>query len=508
MTYCLIDEPWIPVLGPGGGAAQVGLRDALVRAHDFRELRDSSPLVTAALHRLLLAVLHRAYDGPAESKDWASMWRAGRFDEGRIGAYLERWRGRFDLFDAVHPFYQIGRRFDVASKDGRLPVAQLGQELAGGHNSTLFDHTSDESPAVWEPAVCARRLVANQAFALGLGVSPKTSTFRKRLNRKDAPLVRGVTVILMGDNLFQTLMLNLLLYAETGTFPVRKCASDIPAWERDQPRDPGEHTPEGWLDLLTWQSRCVRLFPEDGGVRRMAYAQGLSVNADSRSRDPMWFYEMHDGNAAKISPIRLDPEKALWRSADSLFAFAADGDSNKQRRPRSFVHARDMNKRGLFGQRNRLRCSIFGIATEPGKAAKPKFWAHDRLPVPTRLLDDEDAVGDLRRGLQIAEKAGFTLCTSFENIARRLGKSEKGEVRDFVKNLGADLRFWAALDLPFREFLDELATDRSKALVAWCDTVRQSAWGAFDSATDGLGGSPRELRARVEAARFLEGRLK
>jgi CRISPR system Cascade subunit CasA len=91
--FNLVSEPFIPCLMPDGSERPFDVRDALVRAHEISQLRDSSPLVTAALHRLLLAVLHRVF-GPASLAEWRNLWAdgKGRFDPFRLDAYLTRWK--------------------------------------------------------------------------------------------------------------------------------------------------------------------------------------------------------------------------------------------------------------------------------------------------------------------------------------------------------------------------------------------------------------------------------
>lgn len=209
MLFNLMDEPWLPCLAPDGRRCELGIRDALAQAHELACLRDGSPLVTAALHRLLLAILHRAVEGPKDEKDWARLWRRGQFDAPEIGRYLDAWRQRFDLFDAAHPFCQVAR-FEVGACS---PAAQLAQELSRGNNPVLFDHTvEDDAPPV-SPPEAARRLVGNQVFALGGGVGATSNLFGKHPNLTHAPLAGGVTALLAGDTLFETLMLNLLVYS-------------------------------------------------------------------------------------------------------------------------------------------------------------------------------------------------------------------------------------------------------------------------------------------------------
>src|SRR5437764_1023261 len=105
-SFDLVDEPWLlSVERQSRRPVSLGLRDTLVRAHELRELVDPSPLVIAALHRLLLALLHRIV-GPAGPDAWLDLWRAGCWEPGLIDNYPQRWRPRFDLFEPERPFYQ------------------------------------------------------------------------------------------------------------------------------------------------------------------------------------------------------------------------------------------------------------------------------------------------------------------------------------------------------------------------------------------------------------------
>src|SRR5688500_11864567 len=73
ISFSLVDEPWIPCLTVRGGPAEMlGLGAVLTRPREIREIADDSPLVTVALHRLLLAILHRNF-GPASTPDWIAL---------------------------------------------------------------------------------------------------------------------------------------------------------------------------------------------------------------------------------------------------------------------------------------------------------------------------------------------------------------------------------------------------------------------------------------------------
>ncbi len=73
-SFNLVREPWIPCIGKSGETLTVSLQDALLNAHTLQEVYDESPLVTVALHRLLLTILHRVF-GPKNSRTWHTLWQ-------------------------------------------------------------------------------------------------------------------------------------------------------------------------------------------------------------------------------------------------------------------------------------------------------------------------------------------------------------------------------------------------------------------------------------------------
>ncbi|MCS7081265.1 MAG: type I-E CRISPR-associated protein Cse1/CasA [Chloracidobacterium sp.] len=125
LSFSLLDEPWLPVTTQHGDTRHVSLKDVFAHAHHLRGIEDDSPLVVAALHRLLLAVLHRA-TRLRSVEDWDTVWQAGRFAGQQlesIHSYLERYRDRFDLFSREKPFFQTA---GFAAENGEpSPAADL-----------------------------------------------------------------------------------------------------------------------------------------------------------------------------------------------------------------------------------------------------------------------------------------------------------------------------------------------------------------------------------------------
>ena len=105
-SFNLVDEKWIPCIMLDDTFRELGILETLSKAHDIKEIFDPSPLVNAALYRLLLAILHRNF-GPPSIEEWKVMWESGHFDKSTLQDYFNKWHSRFDLFDKEHPFYQF-----------------------------------------------------------------------------------------------------------------------------------------------------------------------------------------------------------------------------------------------------------------------------------------------------------------------------------------------------------------------------------------------------------------
>ena len=259
--FNLIDEPWIPCTMGDGGREMLGIREVLARAPDVAEVRGDSPLVIAALHRLLLAILYRNF--PVEgSGHWATLWSRKGWDNAVLDGYLDRWRHRFELFDSERPFYQVsGLDLSRGGASARLL-------FHADNNPTLFSHLSTSAPPELTPAEAARLMVGFMAFDVG---GTKTSE-QGQESAKAAPLNKGAVILPRGRSVFETLMLSMCRYVpEEGDPWSFDRDRDLPAWEREGETRPEDRVPDGYIDLLTWQSRRIRLQPEpgkDGGDRR------------------------------------------------------------------------------------------------------------------------------------------------------------------------------------------------------------------------------------------------
>ena len=511
MEFNLVDEPWIPCVAIEGEKIECGIRETLNRAHELREVFDPSPLVTTALHRLLLAVLYRALGGIKDFKAWKEIFEKGRFDADRINRYLDKWMDRFYLFHPRYPFYQMAG----LETNKNVTVARLATELASGNNPTLFDHTFETKRIAFSYREAARNLVACQAFAISGGIASSAQiggVKNKRPNFSDSTATRGMNIWLQGKTLFHTLVVNTSFFGD----------KSLPPWEMDDPhinRDKSE--PDGVVDILTWQSRLIRLIADEEKVERMFFTQGRPSNKEDR-KDPMKVYiKKTVKKKEELGPHGLTEGKAAWR--DSHTIIMARNPNSDEKRPECFNLVSQAIEKQVISENESFITHVSGLATK-GKAAKIILWRHERLPLPIVLLkpDFQEVLGLM---IERAEKAAGRLRGRMRRILTAYLESEnkptngeeqnelkkepvnQGELEQLLRSLDPLPQYWARLEPGFYELLRALPQDwdylhggwkEEKDLRAgreWGERIKKETRRALEESVRMLGNSARAIRA-------------
>ncbi len=526
-SYNIVDEKWIPCIMPDGKTEDFGLQEVLVRAHEIKELLDPSPLVTVSLNRLLLAILHRNF-GPSSLSKWQELWNKGKWDESILKSYFSTWRQRFNLFDDERPFYQS---CEINGAEIH-PVIHLALESASGNNATLFDHNNDDRFSPILPAIAARYVINTQTFAIGFG---KSTPFYF----SDSPLIRGRTTMVLGNSLFETLALNLIIYNNERPFP--RSGDDLPIWEQKYLTVPNkEGSPiKGYVDYLTWQSRRIHLFPEnDMSVRSCQIQQNLKLPKQMYS-DP--FKSFRKDKEKGLLTRNINPEKAVWRDSHILLQTS----DTEYKRPEVFNWLARIDEARRFGAiqaKLAYKMMITGLATDTGKAASVLLWRHERLPLPLQYLQDENLVSKLKEALELAEDVGRLLGSGFIKaditdkkgkrktirvpsplrvLASELlpkdqsGKTDPDAAKTLTESLSPARPYWARLGIAFNQFMIELAADKGpdgktygeKTLPEWAKEIRDAARDAFDETTRSLDRTGRTLKATSKAENEFKTRL-
>jgi CRISPR system Cascade subunit CasA len=490
VRFDLLQESWIPVTLPGGGREEVSLLDALLRAHQLAGLADQSPLVEVALHRLLLAVLHRAYRGPRGAREWQAIWSSGRFDEDVLRAYLDLVADRWDLFHPVYPWCQTG---SMAAGYKARPVRSLDLlSAAYGAVPALFDGTPDSSAGV-SPGQAARWLLAHQAYGLGGATSRLPG---ESMAAMGAPLAKAAAARVTGTSLFRTLCLNLT--------PYRHREDDRPAWERGGAAN-GERRPDGLVDLLTWQARRLCLLqPEDPGeVRHVQIAAGWGFPQDRSGKERVaWqptelepMVAWRPNHKGDISPLAVSADRALWRDSTALLV-----DGEQQPPPLVVSWVRDLAASGLVTDTDVVGLEVTGFATGGvGESFKIMALRSERVPLTlagrsrsAEAAELAERVWQALRGAILWARAPHLESVPADQLAKARSLTLAPAGAAYWSGLEPDFRWWAGSE-------DDLAE--------WALTVDAAAWRAFAGVADDEPTS-RDFGRWARARRMLSGGLR
>ena len=523
--FFLTDEQWIFAVSAENGLAQeYSIRHLLERAHLLKELSANSPLMLAAILRLLLAVLYRATVPEGQKLDksrWKEIWMQQQLPMDTVNAYLDKWKPRFDLFDKEYPFFQVG---GMKVKDSK------GADNISGLHYLASDLDCQPHPIVLIPAQAARYLVAAQSYTLGgtlqrLAVLGDESFYTHSSN--PATLVEGAALWLSGETLFETLMLNLA--------PQSRGSQDAPCWELDsywEYRDKDHDKAFGAMDAFTWQSRFILLLPRvDAGetlVDSCFFTMGRPRSREDK--DPMICYTQEKD---KMKPIALDRDKSAWRDAHALLDMKDDAG-----KPASFREVSALTLNGTLPKAKRLRVNVIGIASNN---AKVYVWRHDQMSIPAILLQAPKLEAKLREWLEWPnDQTGKWGTFRWNGVARKLAEATEHAIKLFLKpdyytvdgkrnssvnephreevnylkkTLDPLPLYWARLETHFQQLLLQIGkapedeNNWREAEGQWADSIRNEAQRAFrEVVSAGLGNSAKAIQAvaRTNTSFFVD----
>lgn len=356
-TFSLVDEPWIQVELVDGEYTEISIREVFDGSQEVRSIKGESAAQDYAVFRVLLAIYWRAHQPEATSSsgglfdasDWVEkQWNLARElapDEVAL-EYLQKYADRFDLLHPEFPFMQVagleacnGQRSEIRRITPDSENNYFSMRAGKGNESLSF-------------AEAARWLIYVQAYDYS-GIKTGCVGDPRVKSGRGYPIGQGWTgltggTLIHGKTLRESLVLN------TPVLEVLTVAEDKPVWERDpdlasqrgmNPKTIDKEAlkaavqPKGAADLLTWQSRRIRLFAEDGRVRQVTVGIGDKIpDAGANVRfDPMTPYRFSKnksrGNNHIYFPQPYGVSRTLWRAVEPLLAIEGDLVLEKNQQP-------------------------------------------------------------------------------------------------------------------------------------------------------------------------------
>lgn len=479
MEFNLLQEPWVRVRLPDNTVQEVSLTDALLHAQDYVDLAGEMPTQDAAMLRLLLAVLFTVFSRvnaagepePLEEEDdalarWDELWKLGKFPQEPLRDYLEQWKDRFWLFHPERPFWQVPE----AAIGTEYNAAKLNGEMSESSNKLrLFPLYAGAGKSQLTYAQAARWLLYvngyddTSAKPKGNGLPSVGAGWLGKLGFIQA----------VGENLFETLMLNLTLLQDGQ----KMWSENLPCWELDVPRSE-ERTqiicPNNPAQLLTLQSRRLLLHRENGKVDGFALLGGDFFTPSNAFAEQMtvWRNRAKKNDAAEFVPCRHDPAKQFWREFPAVFC-RVDEENARQPGIVRWIETLQDKRLSILDPQRKIHFRISGM-----QYGDKDFFVNDsfcdELTFQAALLDELGRAWQLRitNEIERCEKAAALVGYLAKDIAIAAGD------KNDTAGGAARAQFYFLVDQPFRQWLQAIDTERDdpdEAVRRWQAQARSLA---------------------------------
>lgn len=488
--FNLSDCPWIPVIFTDGSESEVSLSELFRSAPKIQAIAGELPQMSFTIVRLALAILYRAYIDSVDSDPtqkklrdlWRDLWQQGNFDDETVEDYLAHFHDRFDLFDEAYPFFQVsGLKYTNKNAD---PIGSFMVDVPK-LDKYLFSMRSPQYTNELSYAEAARYLLLAQAFdpaGIKSAVEGNTSIKGGKVYAPKEAVGTGWCgaiggTMLEGETLFETLLYNFVLY-----LPGLECEGiessaligredDLPPWELPSPgADSSRREPRGPVDVLTWQSRRIRLVrdTERKLVTGVVLCYGTTLTAaEKQACEQMtaWRESAQQQKRLKtaykpLMPLTHDPSRTIWRSLPTIISF--DG-TTRSGRPGVIRWLSELEGNGILTKQQRFGVHTFGMNYGTQSSVFEDAF-DDTLSLHLLLvLDKAEARQRTIEMVNDADKAVSKLVYFVRQVES--AKGDKRRYESFSDNQANAVKnsireqAYEALDLLFRDRIAELTPD-------------------------------------------------
>ena len=536
--FNLCNEPWIPVLYVSGQTQEVSLKQLFDESNSIRKIHSGDATTDVAILGVAVAIFFRAVlenteeygELYREPKKWIQNISLGGSEQLYfVQDYLKKYQDRFNLFDAERPFMQVA---DLHTSKGEVkPVSRLVLDS----ESEYFSMRAEQALTSLSYAEAARYLVTVQAYDYS-GIKSGAVGDPRVKGGKGYPLGVGWygttgKIIVHGENLIETLLYcidyeQLLNVEKVKGKSHRIALQDKSVWERELPDtaapraykggDPTKYKDEpapaaGMCEILTWQSRRVRLFPENGRVTGVLVSNGDKWFDRNTYTDPLTAYRFSKNQSTQTNPVWMpkahSAERTLWRGVDALL-MRLDSSQIKQDKPAPVI--RQISSGKYFPAGAKANVQLVGMVYG-NQSAVIEGTIDESLSLELALLTEQGAriSTTVRENIQITMDAAIALGQYAGNLLRAAGKEYEfrpSVTESILHRMEDEFRSWLA-DL-------SVSDDVSAQAAKWQSKVRRILEGEADQLAVSAGPKAaigtiydEQLYTTAKARRQFGGRL-
>lgn len=463
--FNLIKEPWIKISTNEGKEIKLNLMETLVDAHKYRGLSGEMSSQDVAILRFLVAIVHTvitrmdfqgneclADDEETCIERWKTIWENRCFSEITIQKYLKQWEDRFWLFHPTRPFYQVPN----AAVGTKNTVSKLNGSVSESNNKVrIFSQIA---------GVNKERMLYDESARWLFFINGFDDCAAKQVDKTNGS--KGYTVgwlgklgiiYAMGNNLFETLMLNTPML--TGK-DMHLWEKDVPIWELDDVRSSEREIiemPNNLASLYTLQSRRILLLRENDYVSGYCLMGGDAFEDVNALDEPMTLWRTVEDKKTKqilFRPLLHQRERYIWQNFITLAV-----PEKSAMRPGAVNWCDKLRQLHILSKKRLLTFGISCVRYDSSQSSSITDSFSDDVVFQSDLLSEAGKYWcmEIEKQIQKIEKAAYYVGLFVSDVRRAEGLDTKG---DNVKIQEAKELLYHDIDLIFREWLLQIDAEQ------------------------------------------------
>lgn len=550
--FNLLIEPWLKVIDLHGQEQEVSLVTLFKNASSYARLAGEMQAQDLAILRLLLAILTTVYsrfNAQNENYDWLKTdpetflitgspdkdlyrvdsekafletWKT-LFEQGCFSQvlfdYLNAYSNRFDFFDKKRPFYQVNKEdynslvsdkkrikinIDEVDVDkdkipGTVAVKQINRTISeSGNSPDVFSPKDQLSKNKLPLSELIRWIITYQDFA---GVSDKTKVKSETKFRGFKGWLYSINpFFLKGNNLFETLMLNL-------SFNKKNAIDQKPVWEYDSPVSYVEHLllyrrPRSISEVYTNWSRIVHLeWQENKPLIFVAKLPGIEVTSPFIEPMTTW---TSDNKGKEYHPQQRNTSSlssSMWRHFGLYIGIDLGSSNDYDYMPGEIRWLSKLREKGLVKTSQLLNiqnvCILYD--KEDTNSQMPAAQISENMQIRAGVLFDDSSDKQEYWPARIQDVINLTNSVGKDvyDLGLDIGKLRNPKTPDDVaKHIKS--HFYDQLNYPFYSWLASLKNDedRDEKVNAWKQTVKTISFNLSENLLQNA--SPKEIKGTCE----------